>query len=139
MVSVIPGRPRTAAVAGDDRAAGGQEHGRDGQEQAARAVPPLGGVLVGGPVVLEDRPQRAARPAPADGVHDVAAGLVGDPPAVGPEAPAQVHVLEEEEEPLVPAADPVQRLPAQPDRRARDPLDVAGHLGVGVELAVRAG
>ena len=121
------GRARAAAPPATTAPRAARNAAASGQEQPARAVPPLRRVPVRGPVVLDDRPHRAPGAARPDGVDDVAAGLVGDPPPVGPEPPAQVDVLEEQEEPLVPAADPVERVPAEPDRGARDPLDVRGH------------
>ena len=67
------------------------------------------------------------------------AGSYADPPPDAPQAPAQVDVLQVHEVPLVPAADRVERARAGTRARARHPVDVAGLVPVGVELAVAAG
>ena len=54
-----------------------------------------------------------------------APGSYRTPVAARGDLPTDVDVLEEHEVPLVPAADPVERLAAEPQRGTRHPVDVA--------------
>src|SRR5215207_2609483 len=141
----LPGhlwRPRSAAqgmVGHGELCPQREEHRRRRQREATGPAPALRREPVERPVVLGDHAVGVLRRRRTLHVRDDRPRLVRDAPAVLPELPAEIDVLDVHEIPLVPSADGRQGLAPQPDCGPGDPVDVARAVRVGIQLPVATG